>query len=64
MCVYPPRFLEVAALKPKLQIRRDTSGCKPSFDLIEYAMRLDLPGFVGEHPVIKALNGAANDLVT
>lgn len=64
MCVYPPRFLEVAALKPKLQIRRDTSGCKPSFDLIEYAMRLDLPDFVVEHPIIKALNQAANDLVT
>ena len=54
----------MAALKPDSQIRRDTSGCKPSFDLIEYAMGLDLPDFVVEHPIIKALNQAANDLVT
>ncbi|KAH9928095.1 terpenoid synthase [Fomitopsis serialis] len=47
-----------------IDIRRDTSGCKPSFDLIEYAMGLDLPEYVVDHPIIKALNQAANDLVT
>lgn len=34
------------------------------FDLIEYAMDIDLPDLVVEHPVIKALNQGANDLVT
>ncbi len=34
------------------------------FDLIEYSMDIDLPDFVVEHPVIKALNQGANDLVT
>ncbi|KZT69831.1 terpenoid synthase [Daedalea quercina L-15889] len=51
-------------LESYISIRRDTSGCKPSFDLIEYAMGLDLPEYVVEHPIIKALNQAANDLVT
>ena len=45
-------------------MRRDTSGCKPTFDLIEYAMDIDLPEFVVRHPVIQALNQGANDLVT
>ena len=47
-----------------VQVRRDTSGCKPVFDLIEYAMDIDLPDFVVGHPVIKALNQGCNDLVT
>lgn len=47
-----------------MQVRRDTSGCKPVFDLIEYAMDIDLPDFVISHPIIKALNQGANDLVT
>ena len=34
------------------------------FDLIEYAMDIDLPDFVVSHPIIKALNQGANDLVT
>ncbi|CCM04708.1 uncharacterized protein FIBRA_06895 [Fibroporia radiculosa] len=54
----------VPDLESYIDIRRDTSGCKPSFDLIEYAMDIDLPDFVVEHPVIKSLNQAANDLVT
>ncbi|PCH37689.1 terpenoid synthase [Wolfiporia cocos MD-104 SS10] len=54
----------VPDLESYIDIRRDTSGCKPSFDLIEYAMDIDLPDFVVEDPVIKALNQAANDLVT
>ena len=45
-------------------MRRDTSGCKPTFDLIEYAMDIDLPELVVRHPVIQALNQGTNDLVT
>jgi hypothetical protein len=44
--------------------RRETSGCKPAFDLIEYALNLELPEYVVEHPVISALNHSANDLVS
>ncbi|KAI0820240.1 terpenoid synthase [Trametes gibbosa] len=51
-------------LEPYISVRRDTSGCKPVFDLIEYSMDIDLPEFVVEHPIIKALNQGANDLVT
>ena len=45
-------------------MRRETSGCKPVFDLIEYSLDLELPDAVVEHPVIVALNNGANDLVT
>ncbi|KAI0647578.1 terpenoid synthase [Trametes meyenii] len=51
-------------LESYISVRRDTSGCKPVFDLIEYAMDIDLPEHVVTHPVIKALNEGANDLVT
>lgn len=51
-------------LESYIDVRRDTSGCKPVFDLIEYALDIDLPEFVVTHPVIKALNQGTNDLVT
>ncbi|KAG2143016.1 isoprenoid synthase domain-containing protein [Suillus clintonianus] len=44
--------------------RRDTSGCKPCWALIEYANNLDIPDEVMEHPIIQSLGEAANDLVT
>ncbi|KAK7026974.1 isoprenoid synthase domain-containing protein [Favolaschia claudopus] len=47
-----------------ISLRRDTSGCKPSFALIEYANNLNLPDIVMEHSVIVSLGEAANDLVT
>jgi len=47
-----------------IEMRRETSGCKPVFDLIEYSLDLELPDAVMEHPVIVALNHGANDLVT
>jgi alpha-muurolene/germacrene-A/gamma-muurolene synthase len=51
-------------LETYINTRRDTSGCKPVFDLIEYALDLELPDCVIGHPVIEALNQGANDLVT
>ena len=51
-------------LETYIEMRRETSGCKPSFDLIEYSLDMELPDYVIEHPVIMALNQAANDLVT
>jgi hypothetical protein len=51
-------------LESYIDVRRDTSGCKPVFDLIEYALDIDLPDYVVEHPTIKALNQSTNDLVT
>lgn len=47
-----------------ITIRRDTSGCKPCFQLIEFAARIDLPDEVIEHPIIQSLEEATNDLVT
>jgi hypothetical protein len=47
-----------------VEMRRETSGCRPVFDLIEYSLDMELPDAVVEHPVIVALNDGANDLVT
>ncbi|KAF8197508.1 isoprenoid synthase domain-containing protein, partial [Pholiota molesta] len=52
-------------LESYIDVRRDTSGrCKPCWALIEYALGIDLPDFVVDHPVIQALNQGTNDLVT
>jgi Terpene synthase family 2, C-terminal metal binding len=51
-------------LESYVPLRRDTSGCKPCFALIEYAAGIDLPDYVVEHPTIRALEEATNDLVT
>ncbi|THU80222.1 terpenoid synthase [Dendrothele bispora CBS 962.96] len=47
-----------------IDVRRDTSGCKPCWALIEYALGIDLPDFVASDPVIMSLNQYTNDLVT
>jgi hypothetical protein len=54
----------VPDLDTYIEMRRETSGCQPVFDLIEYSLDFELPDDVIEHPVIKALNQGANDLVT
>jgi len=54
----------VPDLESYIDVRRDTSGCKPCWALIEYALDIDLPDFVVEHPIIEALNQGTNDLVT
>jgi len=51
-------------LESFIDIRRDTSGCKSVFDLVEYAMDIELPDEVHGHPVIAALRQGSNDLVT
>ncbi|KAJ3712723.1 isoprenoid synthase domain-containing protein [Lentinula raphanica] len=51
-------------LESYIALRRDTSGCKTSFVLIEYSNNLDIPDEVMEHPLLRSLNEAANDLVT
>ncbi|KAG6817797.1 Alpha-muurolene synthase [Tephrocybe sp. NHM501043] len=55
---------EVFDLERYIDVRRDTSGCKPCWVLIEYALDIDLPDFVVEHPTIHALDRWTNDLVT
>ena len=41
----------VPDLESYIEFRRDESGVKPCFDLLEYALDIDLPNFVFEHPV-------------
>jgi len=54
----------IPSIEDYIIVRRDTSGCKPCWALIEYANGLDLPDEVMEHPIIQSLDEAANDLVT
>ncbi|PPQ96121.1 hypothetical protein CVT26_004756 [Gymnopilus dilepis] len=51
-------------LESYIALRRDTSGCKPCWALIEFAYNLDIPDEVMDHPTIRNLGEAANDLVT
>jgi len=50
-------------LETYLSERRETSACKPAFDLVEYGLDMELPEYVVEHPVILALRQNVNDLV-
>ena len=54
----------VPELEAYVSLRRDTSGCKTGFALIEYAAGIDLPDEVVEHPVIQGLLDATNDSVS
>ncbi|THH29426.1 hypothetical protein EUX98_g4770 [Antrodiella citrinella] len=47
-----------------IEVRRDTSGCKPCFALIEFCAGIDLPEEVSQHPIIQSLEEATNDLIT
>ncbi|KAJ6522663.1 isoprenoid synthase domain-containing protein [Mycena vulgaris] len=52
----------IPTLEQYILLRRDTSGCRPCWALIEYANNLDIPDEVHEHPVIRGLSDAAADL--
>ncbi|KAG1731134.1 isoprenoid synthase domain-containing protein [Suillus lakei] len=51
----------VPDLETYIAMRRNTGGCLPCFTLIEYAAQIDLPDEVMSHPVILAMEEAAND---
>jgi hypothetical protein len=44
-------------------LRRGNSGCQPCFDLLEYALGIDLPDFVVSDPVLQILSQCANDFI-
>ncbi|KAG2098250.1 isoprenoid synthase domain-containing protein [Suillus discolor] len=47
-----------------IELRRDLSGCKACFAFTEFACQIDLPDEVVSHPVIIALEEAANDFIS
>ena len=55
---------DVPSFEEYVTLRWDTSGCKPCFALIEYAAGIDLPDEVMCHPVIRALEEAANSSIS
>ncbi|KAH8106507.1 terpenoid synthase [Phellopilus nigrolimitatus] len=54
----------VLDLDAYIALRRDTSGCKPCWALIEYANGLNIPDHVMAHEAVDTLGEAANDLVS
>ncbi|KAG2120307.1 isoprenoid synthase domain-containing protein [Suillus cothurnatus] len=48
-------------LKSYTVLRRDVSSCKACFALFEYTAQINLPDEVASHPVIMAMEDAAND---
>jgi hypothetical protein len=55
---------EIPDLESYIALRRDSSGCKLCFTFIEYANNLDIPDDVMDHPLLRSLVEAANDLVS
>lgn len=55
---------EILDLDSYIRFRRDASGCKPCFTLIEYANGLNFPDEVFEDPTICTLQETANDIVS
>ena len=56
--------IDVPDLESYIHFRRDASGCKSCFTLIEYANGLNLPDKIFEDPVICTLQETANDIVS
>lgn len=53
----------IPELEEYIALRRDTSGCRTGFALIEYATHIDLPDEVAEHPILLDLLDATNDII-
>ncbi|KAF8674684.1 hypothetical protein RHS04_07276 [Rhizoctonia solani] len=47
-----------------IQLRRDTSAMKIAWAVLEYSLCMDLPDEVVNHPVVKELADAGNDILT
>ncbi|KAI0078811.1 terpene synthase [Panus rudis PR-1116 ss-1] len=51
-------------LESYIALRRDTSACRPCFALHEWVADIDLPDEVAQHPLVKSMEEATNDLVS
>ncbi|KAJ7891010.1 isoprenoid synthase domain-containing protein [Mycena olivaceomarginata] len=54
----------IPTVEEYIVLRRDTSGCRTCWSLIEYANNLDIPEEVHENSVIRGLSDSANDVVS
>ena len=61
---YDRKSHTIPDIESYITLRRDTSGCKPCFALIEYVNNLDIPDEVMQHPIICALGDAANNHIS
>lgn len=53
---------EIPTIEEFIKLRRDTSGVRLIFSLVEYALGLDLPDDVIEDLIIEELVDCANDI--
>lgn len=54
---------QVLNLQIYTRLRRENSGVRPSFDLIEWALGIDLPDSVFDDPIFMGVYMAAADMV-
>ncbi|KAJ3876021.1 isoprenoid synthase domain-containing protein [Lentinula edodes] len=54
----------IPEIEEYIKHRRETSGCRTCFVLIEYANNLCIPDEVLRHPIISEMENAANDVVS
>ncbi|CAE6450414.1 unnamed protein product [Rhizoctonia solani] len=54
----------VPAVEEFIQLRRETSGVKMTFVVLEYSLNLDLPDEVHNDPIVAELALAGNDILT
>ncbi|KAI5835131.1 terpenoid synthase [Schizophyllum commune Tattone D] len=54
---------KILSIQEFLPVRRDNSGVRPGFDLIEYCLGIDLPEFVFENPTFQEFYWASLDMI-
>ncbi|KEP45685.1 terpene synthase family, metal-binding domain protein [Rhizoctonia solani 123E] len=52
------------SIEEYIQLRRDTSAMKIAWAVLEYSLDMDLPDEVVNHPIVKELADAGNDILT
>ncbi|KEP51734.1 terpene synthase family, metal-binding domain protein [Rhizoctonia solani 123E] len=52
------------SIEEYIQLRRDTSAMKIAWAVLEYSLDMDLPDEVLNHPIVKELADAGNDILT
>ena len=54
---------EIPSLEIYIKHRQLSTGCKPLFDLIEYSLKMELPDYVIQDPILEAVQGHVNDFL-
>jgi hypothetical protein len=55
---------EIPSPADYIKSRQHTSACRPAFDLIEYALDMELPDYVIENTSLESMKDCVNNLVS